>query len=168
MKRAALALLVVPLVALWLYGCDKAENPLEAETQASETALFAPGGGKVKPKPLPTGCLDLQVAKYDLDSGEWLCDNDETSSAGGGPAVYSIYKLAATPDFHASPGVSLREEFTNWIVTFPVDVENCAIVALSQEASQGDGQLIRSAYNDPKQVVFDNSLTTFSLIVSCP
>jgi hypothetical protein len=49
MKRATLVLLVIPLIALWLYGCDKASNPLEADTAEAATvqeAQFAKQGGK--------------------------------------------------------------------------------------------------------------------------
>ena len=40
MKRAGLALLVVPLIAVWLYGCDQASNPVESE--AAQVAAPAP------------------------------------------------------------------------------------------------------------------------------
>jgi hypothetical protein len=137
MKRAALALLVVPLVAFWLYGCDKAENPLDTKSQVSETPLFAPGG-KVKPMPLPTGCQDLQVAKYIVASGEWECRNDETGGAGGGPTTYFAYhRIGSTGAWEttASSGITVSKQgplSDDWKIVFPTDVSDCAVVINSE------------------------------------
>ena len=93
MKRATLALLVLPFVALWLYGCDQTQNPLEAATaEDSEQALFA-AGGKVKAQPNPIGCTQDQIAKWDETSGAWVCAADLQGATGPQPALLSGFEL---------------------------------------------------------------------------
>ena len=88
--------LMIPLVlvaVVWLYGCDKASNPLEAATTATgETALFA-AGPKPKAQPNPIGCAQDEVAKWDETSGAWVCAADLQGATGPQPALLSGYEV---------------------------------------------------------------------------
>jgi len=166
MKRAALALLVVPLVALWLYGCDKAENPLETQSQVSETALFAPGGGKVKPLPLPTGCTAPNLAaKYNEALGEWECAN--LQGTGAGSTTYSVYHRMGPTGWEtsASPGVAVTTNTggNDWWVDFPVDISDCAVVMNVDAGTQGVPYIRFSATR--LEGLF--GLVEFNLIAGC-
>jgi hypothetical protein len=139
MKRAALVLLVVPLIALWLYGCDQADNPLETQTTEStatgDTPLFAPGG-KVKAEPNPIGCAQDDVAKWDATAGEWVCEIDETGESAGPSVYYGRFTWdAGNPVFAGSlPDGSSVEKGTElseiWI-RFASSVADCAITVTS-------------------------------------
>jgi cytochrome c peroxidase len=69
MKRALLAVLVVPLIVLWTYGCDGTNNPVEIETVEAGAEDSGPQFAKGGKKPgggLPSGAdiVDLGEAIF--------------------------------------------------------------------------------------------------------
>ena len=79
--RHRLALLAALGIFL-LISCNESpvEPPIQEPASESNAAMDA-GPPSFLPKPNPVGCEQDQVAKWDAASGEWVCANDETSSA---------------------------------------------------------------------------------------
>ena len=145
MKRPTLLLLFVPLVAIAMYGCEQSENPLETESQASETPLYAPGGGagKVKAEPNPIGCTQDQVAKWDSSAGEWVCADDLDTQRPAAPRVFYAYVGSLGTDGHfvgTSYGVTSFAEtnVTDFSIAFDAaDILQCVPVLSPQYFSNG-------------------------------
>jgi len=80
MRKLAFLFLLVPFVALWVYGCD--ENPGEPQTATAAGLQDAatPSFAKDKPdnpKPeLPSDCTDGQSIIWDARSSSFVCGGD--------------------------------------------------------------------------------------------
>jgi hypothetical protein len=146
MRKFAPLFLLLPLVALGVYACDEVENPLDTESQASETPLFAPGGNK---GPMPK----IYYLNYSTDGS---CD--EAWTAEGNLESYSTI----TPVGSGSCHVEIETTF---------DISDCAPVATAHGA---DSYVVVDTMEDTELWVWiearagGNPDQDFSLILACP
>lgn len=156
MKRATLLLFLVPLLAIGLHGCEQTENPLETESQVSQTPLYAPGGGKVKSEPNPIGCAQDQLAKWDDTASEWVCADDLDTQRPAAPRVFYAYVGGLGTDGHflasMAYGVTSFTETntTDFSIGFDTaDIRQCVPVLSPQYFSNGGPPASYSAmWND--------------------